>query len=134
MSVFGFIDEVAEFKKDDTLTAYYTLTGKEEFLKDHFKNFPVMPGVLLLEMATQAAGKLLQLSSGSGGQTYRLAGAEEVRFGQFVKPGSQLKVSVRLLKRVAGTDQFDGRIDLMSSPFGKALSATLTMTPVNSES
>ena len=131
MSAFGFIDQVIEFKKDDSLAACYTLTGKEEFLKDHFKNFPVMPGVLLLEMARQAAGRLLQLSNGSGEKNYRLVSAEEVRFGQFVRPGSQLKVSVRLLKREAGTNQFEGRIDLMNAPFGKALSATLAMVPVS---
>ena len=131
MSVFGFIDKVAEFERNDSLAAYYTLTGKEEFLKDHFKNFPVMPGVLLLEMAKQAAGSLLQLSDGSGKKNYRLTGAEEVRFGQFVKPGSQLKILVRLLKRQADSDLFDGRIDLMSPPFGKALSATLVLAPVS---
>ncbi len=131
MSVFGFIDKVAEFEKDDSLTAYYTLTGKEEFLEDHFKSFPVMPGVLLLEMVKQAAGSLLRLLDRSGKKCYRLAAAEEVRFGQFVKPGSQLKISVRLLKREAQTDLFDGRIDLMSPPFGKALSATLALSPVN---
>ena len=131
MSVFGFIDKVAEFKKGESLTAYYILTGKEEFLKDHFKNFPVMPGVLLLEMAKQAAGEFLQLSNGSGRKYYRLASAEEVRFGQFVKPGSQLKVSVRLLKHEAETDLFDGRVDLMNPPFGKALSATLALAPVS---
>jgi 3-hydroxyacyl-[acyl-carrier-protein] dehydratase len=131
LSVFGFIDKVAEFKKDDSLTAYYTLTGKEEFLKDHFKNFPVMPGVLLLEMAKQAAGSLLQLSDDSGKSQYRLTSAEEVRFGQFVKPGSRLKISVRLLKREAQTNLFDGRIDLMDPPFGKTLSATLALAPVS---
>ena len=131
MSVFNFIDKVEEFEKNDSLTAYYTLTGKEEFLKDHFKNFPVMPGVLLLEMAKQAAGSLLQLSDGSGKKNYRLISAEEVRFGQFIKPGSQLKILVRLLKREAESDLFDGRIDLMNPPFGKALSATLVLAPVN---
>ena len=131
MSVFGFIDKVAEFEKNDSLTAYYTLTGKEEFLKNHFKNFPVMPGVLLLEMAKQAAGLLLQLSDGSGKKNYRLTGAEEVRFGQFVKPGSQLKIQARLLKREAASDLFDGRIDLINPPFGKALSATLVLAPVD---
>ena len=131
MSVFGFIDKVVEFEKNDSLAAYYTLTGKEEFLKDHFKNFPVMPGVLLLEMAKQAAGSLLQLSDDSGKKNYRLTGAEEVRFGQFVKPGSQLKISVRLLKREVRTNLFDGRIDLMSPPFGKTLSATLALASVN---
>ena len=131
MSVFSFIDKVIEFKKDDSLTTYFTLTGKEEFLEDHFKNFPVMPGVLLLEMAKQAAGTLLQLSDGSSKKNYRLTSAEEVRFGQFVKPGSQLKISVRLLKREAESDLFDGRIDLMSPPSGKALSATLVLAPVS---
>ena len=131
LSVFSFIDKVAEFEKNDSLTAYYTLTGKEEFLEDHFKDFPVMPGVLLLEMVKQAAGSLLQLSDGSSKKNYRLVGAEEVRFGQFVKPGSQLKILVRLLKREAKSDLFDGRIDLMSPPSGKALSAALVLAPVN---
>jgi len=131
LSVFGFIDKVTEFTKGDQLTAYYTLTGKEEFLKDHFKNFPVMPGVLLLEMAKQAAAALLRLSDSSDKRYYRLTGAEEARFGQFVKPESRLKISVRLLKREAGTDLFDGHIDLMDPPFGKALSAHLVLAPVD---
>ena len=129
MSVFCFIDKVAEFKKDESLTAYYTLTGKEEFLKDHFKNFPVMPGVLLLETAKQAAASLLRLSDGEGKQ-YRLKSAEEVRFGQFVKPGSRLKIFVRLLKNGSEASIFDGRIDLADAPFGKALTATMTLAPV----
>lgn len=129
LSVFGFIDEVSEFKKDESLTAIYTLTGKEEFLKDHFKGFPVMPGVLLLETAKQAAASLLRLSDGQGKQ-YRLKNAEEVRFGQFVKPGSKLKIFVRLLKNGSGTSDFDGRIDLADAPFGKALTATITLVPV----
>ena len=129
MSVFGFIDKVTEFKKDESLTASYTLAGKEEFLKDHFKDFPVMPGVLLLETAKQAAASLLCLSDGQG-KHYRLKSAEEVRFGQFVKPGSQLKIFVRLLKNRSGVSVFDGRIDLENAPFGKALTATMTLVPV----
>ena len=129
MSVFGFIDKVTEFKKDENLTASYTLAGKEEFLKDHFKDFPVMPGVLLLETAKQAAALLLRLSDGKGKQ-YRLKSAEEVRFGQFVKPGSKLKIFVRLLKNRPEASVFDGRIDLADAPFGKALTATVTLVPV----
>lgn len=128
MSAFGFIDKVVEFKKEDSLTACYTLTGKEEFLRDHFKDFPVMPGVLLLETAKQAAVSLLRLSSGQE-KAYRLKAVEEVRFGQFVKPGSELKIFVRLLKNMSGTSVFNSRIDLASAPFGKALSAIMTLVP-----
>ena len=130
MSIFRFIDRVWEVKKGESLTGFYTLTGKEEFLKDHFENFPVMPGVLLLEMVKQAASALLGFSDGSDKKNYRLAAAEEVRFGQFVKPGSELKVSVRWVKREALKEHFDGRIDLVDAPFGKALSATVTLIPV----
>ncbi len=129
MSVFGFIDKITEFKKDESLTASYTLTGKEEFLEDHFKGFPVMPGVLLLEMAKQAAASLLRQSSGEK-RPCRLKRAKDVRFDHFVKPGSELKVFVRLLKIESGASVFDGRIDLTSAPFGKVLSANMTLIPV----
>ena len=129
MSTFGFIDKIEEFKKGESLTAYYTLTGKEEFLKDHFKNFPVMPGVLLLETVKQAAAVFLGMSQDSEGRQYRLSCAEEVRFGQFIKPGSMLKIFVRLLKQESYASTFEGRIDLTNAPFGKALSATMTLVP-----
>ena len=129
MSAFGFIDKIAEFKKDESLTACYTLTGKEEFLENHFKGFPVMPGALLLETAKQAAVAFLRRSSGKN-QEYRLKSAEDVRFGQFVKPGSEMKVFVRLLKNESGGSVFDGRIDLSNAPFGKVLSAYMTLIPV----
>lgn len=89
-----------------------------------------MPGVLLLETVKQAAVSLLHLSDGSGDKKYRLTDVEEARFGQFVKPGTQLKVSVRLLRREATKNFFDGRIDLMAPPFGKTLTATLALTQV----
>ena len=130
MSAFGFIDKIEEFKKGESLTACYTLTGNEEFLKDHFKNFPVMPGVLLLETAKQAAAAFLRMSQGSEVRQYRLTHAGEVRFGQFIKPGSVLKIFVRLLKNECGANTFEGRIDLKNAPFGKALSATITLVPV----
>ena len=130
MKVFRFVDRIDGLIKGESLTAYYTLTGKEEFLKDHFENFPVMPGVLLLEMVRQAASTLLMLSNGSDKTRYRLADAEEVKFGQFVKPGSKLKVSVHLIKHENSKDLFDGRIDLVNAPFGKALSATLALVPI----
>ena len=53
--LFGFIDKISEVEKDQSITAFFTLKGSEEFLQDHFEGFPVMPGVLLLESLKQAA-------------------------------------------------------------------------------
>jgi len=131
---FSFIDRIAEVKKNESLTAFYTLKGSEEFLKDHFEGFPVMPGVLLLETLIQAASELLILSENRRGDFFRLVSAEEVKFGQFIRPESELKIFVRLLKKEDRFRSFEGRIDwvngLESSLSKKALTAHVTLEPV----
>lgn len=132
MSVFCFIDEVAEVKKGESLTAYFTLKGNEEFLKDHFNGFPVMPGVLLLEALKQAASALLEPAAKDSKVFYRLSGVEDAKFGQFVKPGSRLKIFVKFLKSEGLFSFFDGRIDLIAplpegASQGRALTAGLKL-------
>ena len=133
LSAFVFIDKIAEVRPKESLTAYYTLKGNEEFLKDHFKDFPVMPGVLLLETMKQAASLLLMESENFEGSFYRLSSVEEIKFGQFVKPGSVLKIAVRLLRKEGTSNFFEGRIDLVEKemlPKAKALMAHFTLVPV----
>ncbi len=132
LSVFCFVDEVLEVKKNESLTASFTLRGDEEFLQDHFDGFPVMPGVLLLESLKQAASKLLEFSEVFKTAFFRLAAAEEVKFGQFVKPGNNLKIFVKLLKREETFVFLEGRIDLVSETASpkKALTANFVLTPV----
>jgi 3-hydroxyacyl-[acyl-carrier-protein] dehydratase len=132
LGIFCFIDEIAEVNINKSITAYFNLKGDEEFLQDHFDGFPVMPGVLLLESLRQAASALLTLSRDYREPFYRLFGVENVKFGQFVRPGSRLKVGVSLLKEENHTAFFEGRIDLMgqNGNHQKALSAGLALVPV----
>lgn len=134
MSVFCFIDRIAEIRKKESLTAFFKLKGSEEFLKDHFDGFPVMPGVLLLESLRQAASSLLVLSGDFEETFYRFAQVEAVKFGQFVKPGSVLKLWVHFVKKEKNELFFDGRIDLVSGGIssGKALTANFSLLPVES--
>ena len=131
MAAFSFIDSVSEVKRNESLTAFFSLKGSEEFLKDHFAGFPVMPGVLLLESLRQAAAALLADSSQNGGGFFRLAEVEEVKFGQFVRPGNRLKLFVRLVpsKNTSLAASFEGRIHLMQGQVeaGKALSAKFSL-------
>ena len=126
------MDKVVDLKKNESLTAVYTLNGREEFLKDHFSGFPVMPGVLLLESLKQTASALLTLSGGPKERFYRFTRVQDVKFGQFVKPGSELKLFVRLLEKEGDKRCFEGRIDLtVQGVFaGKALSAWMELTGV----
>ena len=55
---FNLIDKV-ESITDEKIVAVKYVSLAEEYLADHFPTFPVLPGVMMLEALTQAAGWLL---------------------------------------------------------------------------
>ena len=55
---FNLIDKI-EHLSDDRIVAVKQVSLAEEYLADHFPTFPVLPGVMMLEAITQAAGWLL---------------------------------------------------------------------------
>ncbi len=56
---FIFVDEILELVPGKYIKASKTIGPDEDFFRDHFPGFPVVPGVLLTEMMAQAAGKCL---------------------------------------------------------------------------
>lgn len=70
----------------------------EEYLADHFPTFPVLPGVMMLEAATQAAGWLLHHRTGFACSMAVLKEARNVKYGQFVAPGDELRIEAELTK------------------------------------
>ena len=135
MSAFSFIDRIAEVEKDQTITAFFTLKGSEEFLRDHFEGFPVMPGVLLLESLKQASSLMLGGWAKADNSDFRFEEVQEVKFGQFVRPGDVLRVASRVVKKEGPKVFLEGRMDLMGEhniPLGRALSASFSLIPARS--
>lgn len=124
--VFRFIDKVESYEEGRGLVAGYRLRGDEEFLKDHFEGFPVMPGVLQIESARQAGSLFLAAVSGYAVPAYRLCRVEEAKFGQFVKPGSRLRISVSLRERKGPRAVVDARIEIEASDPAQKPLRTLT--------
>lgn len=106
-----------------------------ELFEDHFPSFPTMPGVLLVEMWAQLAGKLLQATVLEQRGIWAfpvLTMIYETKFRAFVPPNEQLRVEVeieemrpesalfktRLLH--AGRRCATGRIVLAFDPQGRA--------------
>jgi len=127
--MFSFVDNVSEVKKSQSITAFFTLKGTEEFLLDHFEGFPVMPGVLLLESLKQAATRLLDASLRDGTR-YRLKDVPVVRFGQFVKPGCRFRIWVEWVREKADQVDFEGRVNIMNGETEgpKALQAVFSLS------
>src|SRR6201998_131570 len=76
------------------------VTINEPFFVGHFPDFPVMPGVLIVEAMAQVAG-VLGLSPIEDRKTklVLLASVEEAKFRKPVRPGDQLRIEMKVLKR-----------------------------------
>jgi len=94
---FNLIDRIEEVS-DTRLVAVKFVSLAEEYLADHFPTFPVLPGVLMLEAATQAAGWLLHRNSGFAKSMAVLKEARNIKYGTFVAPGNALRIEAELIQ------------------------------------
>ena len=95
---FNLVDRIIEVQPGRLIRARKNLTLGEEYLADHFPSFPVLPGVLMLEALTQAAGWLLHVRHEFSRSFAVLKEARNVKYGHFVAPGNALQVEVDLIK------------------------------------
>ena len=94
---FNLIDKVEQLS-DDKIVAVKYVSLAEEYLADHFPTFPVLPGVMMLEAITQAAGWLLHHRSKFAKSMAILKEAKNVKYGSFVAPGNFLRVEIEYVK------------------------------------
>ena len=96
------IDRITSIEPGKRLTAERTLRAEEEYLKDHFPRFPVMPGVMMLEALHQAAVWLVRSDDEFQTPLVLLRETRSVKFGDFLAPGETLQITVDMVKQ-AGT-------------------------------
>lgn len=76
--------------KDGTAIGHYTVRGDEFFLKGHFPDNPIVPGVILCEILAQSACVLMQEAM-SEGKLPIYTGLNNVKFRSPVKPGDTVE-------------------------------------------
>jgi 3-hydroxyacyl-[acyl-carrier-protein] dehydratase len=118
---FWLLDRIRSFEPESHLTAVKNVTLTEEYLADHFPEFPVLPGVFMLEAATQAGAWLLRLSEGFAHSIICLKEARNVKYADFVPPGETLEVTVSIVKRDArfATMKVEGQVGQRSTLNGR---------------
>ena len=102
---------------DEEIHAEYLFTGEEVFFAGHFPGYPVVPGVLLIEMLAQCGGAgLKQQGITPEKGLFFLATIEKAKFRKEIKPGDRAIIEVKNLrcsKRVikqSGVVKVDGEI------------------------
>ncbi len=84
---FILVDRIVELTPGERILATKYIRPDEEFFRDHFPGFPVVPGVLLTEMMAQAAGKCLDAQNPARGKAM-LIHIRSAHFRQWVGPGN----------------------------------------------
>ena len=82
-----------------SIEAIKRLDASEYYLLDHFPNFPVMPGVLMLEAMYQASAWLIRKSEDFAHSVVLLKEARNVKYASFVQPGQELTVTAEITKQ-----------------------------------
>ena len=113
---FLLVDRIEELEPE-RIVGIKNVTVNEPFFVGHFPDFPVMPGVLIVEAMAQVAGVLvLSQIENRASKLVLLASVEEAKFRKPVRPGDQLRMEMKVLKRkvsvakMFGTASVDGSI------------------------
>lgn len=96
---FSQLDSITEIVPGKLIRAQRTVAADEDFLRDHFPLFPVLPGVLMLEALYQASCWLIGHSTDFECSVLYLAEAKNVKFADFVGPDETLVIECELLKQ-----------------------------------
>ncbi|WP_010531607.1 3-hydroxyacyl-ACP dehydratase FabZ [Lentibacillus jeotgali] len=95
---FLLVDKVTEIEEGKRVAAVKNVTANEPFFQGHFPDYPVMPGVLIVEALAQAGAICVLGIEENQGKIGFLAGLEKCRFKRQVKPGDQLRLEVEITR------------------------------------
>jgi 3-hydroxyacyl-[acyl-carrier-protein] dehydratase len=103
---FLLVDRVLEITPRVSIKALKNVTMNEPFFQGHFPDFPVMPGVLIIEALAQTAALLTFSEAKAENAVYYFAGIDGARFKKPVLPGDQLIMTAILEREKAGIYKF----------------------------
>lgn len=93
---FLLVDKIIELETGFRAVGIKNVTANEAFFQGHFPEYPVMPGVLIVEAIAQVGAVAMLSHPDQAGQIALFAGIDKVRFKRQVKPGDIIRLEVEL--------------------------------------
>ena len=107
---FLMVDRIVEMDRDESAVGIKNVSMNEPFFQGHFPNFPIMPGVLIIEGLAQTAGALCvsNFTTTYKPQLVYFMGIDRAKFRRPVLPGDQLHYHVRKVRSRGRAWRFHG--------------------------
>ena len=128
---FLLLDRIKDMDGDESCVGIKNVTINEPFFQGHFPEFPVMPGVLIIEGLAQTAGALCVANLGADYKPsiVYFMGIDKAKFRRPVVPGDQLHYHVRKLRSRGRVWRFYGEARVNGHVVAEAeVSAMITDT------
>ena len=99
---FLLVDKVLELEAGKRVVAQKNVSANEPFFQGHFPEYPIMPGVLIVEALAQTAGLAVAVMEENKGKLGVFAGIEEMKFKSQVVPGDILILEAEIIMSKLG--------------------------------
>lgn len=106
---FLLVDKILEIEEAKRVVGIKNVTINELFFQGHFPEYPVMPGVLIVEAMAQVGAIAVLNMEENKGKIGFLAGIDKCRFKRQVKPGDQLRLEVEIIRMKGPVGKGKGR-------------------------
>jgi 3-hydroxyacyl-[acyl-carrier-protein] dehydratase len=95
---FLLVDRIEELEPGVRAVGIKNVTANEDFFAGHFPEYPVMPGVLIVEAMAQVGSVALLAVEENRGRIALFAGIDKVRFKRQVRPGDTLRITCEITR------------------------------------
>jgi len=104
------VDRIYDMNGDESCVGVKNVTINEPFFIGHFPQYPVMPGVLIIEGLAQTAGALCvsSLTEDYHAELVYFMGIDRAKFRRPVVPGDQIHYHVRKVRNRGRVWKFFG--------------------------
>lgn len=110
---FLLVDKVVELEEGKRAVGIKNVSVNEPFFQGHFPEYPIMPGVLIIEAMAQVGAVAMMSIDENKGKLGVFVGIDKVRFKKEVRPGDTLRMEVEMtsLRRNIGKANASAYVD-----------------------